>query len=325
MKFRFFLLLGLVLSGESFPQVLQNKKDHNSNEIQLIEQILKTENKTQLVTKTDQNDEKLSEEIIDSLIGCGIFSVTTAGLVYLGPAAVGFRSLGVAKNSIMAAIQSFYGNIAKHSWFAAVQSWTYRSGGAALLQTSAATGALTGSSCLVIFSEFWEALPEEYFGDEAMEIYKQFAVEKADDIKDFTIDVAEEIGEGWNDITDRIGEGWNEDVVPELEEFYENTKNHTVRITRKVGTKTKSFYNKTIDKTVEISENVAKGTKKVYKKAMNSKFMNNTKSVGQDISMETKKLWSKVAGGTSSAGKKGYDYGVIAVTAVGGYFGNIFG
>ena len=324
MKFILFMLLGLVLSGESLPQVLKNKKYHNSNEIQLIEQkedvtenldleeILKTINKTQPVT--DQNDDKLSDEIIDSLIGCGIFSVTTAGLVYLGPAAVGFRSLGVAKNSIMAAIQSFYGNIAKHSWFAAVQSWTYRSGGAALLQTSATTGALTGSSCLVIFSEFWEALPEEYFGDEAMEIYKQFAIEKANDIKDFTTDIAEE-----------INETWNEDVVPELEEFYENTKNHTVRISRKVGTKTKSFYDKTIDKTVEISEKVAKGTKKVYKKAMNSKFMNNTKSVGQDISMETKKLWSKVAGGTSSAGKKGYDYGVIAVTAVGGYFGNIFG
>ena len=324
MKFILFMLLGLVLSGESLPQVLKNKKYHNSNEIQLIEQkedvienldleeILKTINKTQPVT--DQNDDKLSDEIIDSLIGCGIFSVTTAGLVYLGPAAVGFRSLGVAKNSIMAAIQSFYGNIAKHSWFAAVQSWTYRSGGAALLQTSAATGALTGSSCLVIFSEFWEALPEEYFGDEAMEIYKQFAIEKANDIKDFTTDIAEE-----------INETWNEDVVPELEEFYENTKNHTVRISRKVGTKTRSFYDKTIDKTVEISEKVAKGTKKVYKKAMNSKFMNNTKSVGQDISMETKKLWSKVAGGTSSAGKKGYDYGVIAVTAVGGYFGNIFG
>ena len=151
-----------------------------------------------------ETNEILEDDLVESLLSCGIFVTSSVGMVFLGPAAIGLRSTGIARKSIMATIQSTYGNIPKHSWFSAVQSWTYRSNGLALrsFRKQIIFDSITGDSCIDLFKDFWEELPDKYFGDDAIEIYKEFAIEKAEEIKEFIVEFGDDIKEIWNDLED---------------------------------------------------------------------------------------------------------------------------
>ena len=76
-------------------------------------------------------------EAFDNLVKCGLFTVSSAGLIYYGPALLGFKKAGISKNSIMSYIQSFYGNVPKGSWFSSAQSFVYKSSGASLFSAGA--------------------------------------------------------------------------------------------------------------------------------------------------------------------------------------------
>ena len=172
-----------------------------------------------------ETDETLEDDLVEDLLSCGIFVTSSVGMVFLGPAAVGLRSAGIARKSIMAGIQSTYGNVPKHSWFSAVQSWTYRSNGLALqsFRKQFIVKAFLGDSCIDLLGEFWDELPDTYFGDRAIEIYKDFA----DEIKDFG---------------DDIEEFWKDDFIPELEYFFEKRMDEiesiwkkSLRFSQKIG------------------------------------------------------------------------------------------
>ena len=187
MKFKFLCLLGIVLTGQTFSQNTQtfhHKKETDPKNPKIIDKNEELKYEPSNHFTFEKNGTKfLTNDTIEALIGCGIFAVTTAGAVYLGPALLGLKEVGIAEGSVMSVIQSSYGNIAADSWFAAVQSWTYKSGGAALINTSVISGALSGSSCLILFSKFWEHLPAKYLNHEAIEIYKEFAVKVAKETK----------------------------------------------------------------------------------------------------------------------------------------------
>ena len=113
-------------------------------------------------------------ETFNNLINCGFIAVSSAGLIYYGPAlgfgsALGFGKAGIVKDSIMSYLQSLIGNVPKGSWFSSAQSFVYRSGGASMFSEYARKGvytAATGLSCMALLSDFLENLTIEYLGDE---------------------------------------------------------------------------------------------------------------------------------------------------------------